>query len=170
MPNQLVQEMEVMKTSKSKWLLLLLVPIIVLLDQYSKIWVLETLQLGQTIKLIPGLNLTLAHNYGVAFGMFNDNVMASKVILLGVAVAITLLISVWFYKTPTTQKLEQVSLVFILGGALGNIIDRVSHGYVIDFIDVYVNGWHWWTFNIADSFITIGALLLLKTILFEKKQ
>lgn len=157
------------KATSLRWFIW--VPFLVLIDQLTKSWILKTLSIGETIPLMPGLRLTLAHNYGIAFGMFNnDNLLVTRFILLAIAIVITVFISVWLYKTPRTEKWVCSALVLILGGALGNIIDRFMHGHVIDFIDCYYKNWHWWTFNIADSFITVGAVLLLKTILFEEKD
>lgn len=169
MPDLLIEETISMKTDRSKWRWFAWIPVIVLLDQLSKWWIVSNLQLGDQIALFPGLNVTLAHNYGVAFGLFNDNIAAQKVVLLCVAILITAVISLWLYKTPAEQKAEGHALVFIMGGAIGNIIDRLYHGYVIDFVDFYVKSWHWWTFNIADSFITVGAAILLISIFFERK-
>lgn len=156
------------KLSSIKWFFA--VPFIVAADQLSKWWVLGQLTLGDHLAVFPGLNIARAHNYGVAFGMFNDHEGAFKVVLLMVALIVTACIAMWLVKTPGSDRKTCAGLVLILGGALGNIIDRLVHGYVVDFIDVYFKNWHFWTFNIADSAITLGAILLIISILFEKKS
>tara|TARA_R110002110_G_scaffold271566_1_gene486956 strand:- start:54532 stop:55071 length:540 start_codon:yes stop_codon:yes gene_type:complete len=148
-----------------KWL-----PLIVLLDQASKLLVMQNLKLGDAIDIIPGLRLVLLHNYGVAFGMFNENALVSRLILLAVAVGISLFIGIWLYRTTVQEKAQGIGLVFILGGALGNIIDRVVQGYVVDFIDFYFKSWHFPAFNIADSFITIGAFFIILSIFKDEQQ
>jgi len=146
-----------------KWL-----PLIVLLDQASKLLVVQNLKLGDAIAVFPGLKLVLAHNYGVAFGMFNENALVSRLILLAVAVGISLFIGIWLYRTSKQETAQGIGLVFILGGALGNIIDRVTQGYVVDFISCYVKHWHFPAFNVADSFITVGAFIIIISIFREE--
>ena len=170
MPEQSIQQTCMWREKSSSLLWFIGVPFIVLADQASKWWIIQNMRLGETIPLFPGVNFTLAHNYGVAFGMFNDNTAMSKFILLGFAMLITLFIGIWLYKTPRSQKLVCLALTFVLGGALGNILDRIQHGFVIDFNDCYYKNWHWWIFNLADAFITIGALFLIKSIIFDEKK
>lgn len=143
---------------------------IVLLDQLSKYLVVKNLKLGDIIDVFPSFCITLAHNYGVAFSIFHDDKGSATPFLLAFGVFITLIMSVWLYKTSRQEKWLVTGLVFIIGGAIGNLIDRSWHGYVIDFIDVYFKHHHWPTFNIADSFITIGAFLALAATWRDAKE
>lgn len=138
------------------WLWLALVVIIA--DQLSKQWIFNRLQLQEGIVLLPFLNLTHRHNTGAAFSILSGAHPAFFA-LLGVVVSIGILW--WLRRNPQGQSLFAVALTLILGGALGNVIDRVRHGFVVDFIDVHAFGWHWPAFNVADSAICIGAGLLL---------
>ncbi len=157
--------MNTSKISGLKWFLTL--PFLFLLDQLSKWWVLNNVAMGEFVQLIPGFNLTLAHNRGVAFSLFADKPHWGQVALIIFIILICAYLATWLAKTPMRDKWTGISLSLILGGALGNLCDRVWHGYVIDFVDFYVRSWHWYTFNLADAFITIGAIMMAKTILFS---
>lgn len=132
---------------------------VLLLDQATKQLALEQLTLHEPVALLPFLNLTLVFNKGAAFGFLSSasgwqNVFFIIVALVACGVILTLL-------RQTRERLFAVALVLVLGGAIGNLVDRLIYGYVIDFVDVYYQSWHWPAFNIADSAITIGALLLI---------
>lgn len=133
------------------------------LDQVTKAAVLDLIQPGEVHPVIPGLfNLTLAFNKGVAFGMFADLGDGLRQVMLGITAAVALAAVGWFFvRDYAGDLIGQGALVMILGGAIGNIIDRVRLGMVVDFLDVYVNEWHWPAFNIADSAICIGVVVLL---------
>jgi signal peptidase II len=141
----------------------LLVALLVLaLDQWTK-WLVEVHlpQLG-SVAVIPGfLNFTHVRNTGVAFGLFaahGGDVHALALSLVGaLALAVVL---IYFWRTPARDRLLLVALALVLGGAIGNLTDRVAGGAVTDFIDVYVGTYHWHTFNVADSAITIGLMLM----------
>lgn len=137
-----------------------------LLDQLSKWLVLENITWTKPITVMPGLQLIRAYNYGVAFSLLNQQIPWMQLGLLCFIVGICLFVAVWLVKTPLTDKWSGVALTMVLGGALGNLCDRLWHGYVVDFIDFYMGTWHWYTFNLADAFITLGAVMLIKTILF----
>lgn len=145
------------------------VPLVFLLDQASKIGIINTLSFGESIKVLPGIQFTLAHNYGIAFSLFNKGGSLTQLALMATIIVICAIMGVWLAKTPRSDKWSGIALVFIFGGALGNLCDRIWHGYVVDFIDFYVGTWHWYTFNLADVFVTLGAICMLKTILFEKE-
>ena len=147
---------------------LITILLIIIFDQVTKWWVSATLSLGQSIAIFPGLRIRLAHNYGIAFSFFADNEGKNNLMLILSAVVITVGIIVWLCRLSRAQRLLSVALACVVGGAVGNLIDRIWHGYVIDFIDVYVGSTHWPTFNIADSFITLGALFALIAIWREK--
>jgi signal peptidase II len=141
---------------------LLITTAVVILDQLSKGLIESYLPLHQTRTLIPGL-LNLAHvrNSGVAFGMFashGDRVGTMLLSALGlVALA---LVGLYFWRAAREERRLLLSLALILGGAVGNLIDRMASGSVTDFIDFYLGSYHWHTFNVADSAITIGIILM----------
>jgi signal peptidase II len=138
-----------------------------LLDQLSKYIAVETLTLGQTISVFPGFNFTLVHNYGSAFGFLNRGEGWNQVFLSGIAIVATILFIVWLWKIPKERSFEGLGIALLLSGAMGNLIDRLYYGYVIDFLDFYIADWHWYAFNLADSFICLGALLVMLQ-LFKK--
>lgn len=131
------------------------------LDQFSK-YLAETHLAFQTPQaLLPGLNLTLMYNTGAAFSFLSDAGGWQRWLFTGLAIAASAALVVWLHRLPATQRTLAIALAAILGGALGNVIDRIRLGHVIDFIDVYYRGWHWPAFNIADSAITLGVVVLI---------
>lgn len=131
--------------------------IITIIDQASKIVIDHFLYLGQSIKLAPFFNLTLVYNHGAAFGFLAEQGGWQRWFFLVLAVAVTIFIFTWLRRLSDQEKLTALALSLILGGALGNIIDRAVYGFVIDFLDFYLADYHWPAFNIADSAIVIGA-------------
>ncbi len=131
------------------------------LDQWSKQTVIENMNLFQSIQVIPFFNFTYVHNYGAAFSFLNDAGGWQRWFFTAIAVVVSLVILWWLKQSPKSQKMLPIAFAFILGGALGNVYDRLVYGYVIDFLDFYVNNWHFPAFNIADSAIFIGAALLI---------
>jgi len=118
----------------------------------------------RVIEIAPFLNFRLGYNTGVSFGMFQDIFSAYPLVLAGLSMAIVIGILVWAVRT--TKLTETFALGLVAGGAIGNIVDRVLHGAVTDFLDIYVGAWHWPTFNLADVMIISGVgLLLLSSIL-----
>ncbi|MGZ8225242.1 MAG: signal peptidase II [Methylococcaceae bacterium] len=142
-----------------KWLWLSLLAVI--LDQASKIIIDNSMQLYQSIPVIPFFNLTYVHNTGAAFSFLSDAGGWQRWAFAGLASIISVMIGVWLTRLQKHETLLAVALSLVLGGAIGNLIDRVAYGYVIDFLDVYVGNWHWPAFNIADSAITLGVGLML---------
>jgi signal peptidase II len=142
-----------------KWLWLS--SLMIVLDQASKWWMVSWLSLYETVAVVPYFNLTMAHNYGAAFSFLADAGGWQKWFFIVLASVVSLVLIVWIAKLKPTAKLEAISLSLILGGAIGNVIDRIYYGYVIDFLDVYYGSFHWPAFNIADSAICIGAVLLI---------
>ncbi len=142
------------------------VPILFILDQVSKWWVLTHVSFGEKLAIMPSLNVTMAHNRGIAFSLFSQRAVIGQIVLISFIILICACVAVWLAKTPLKDKWSGISLSLILGGALGNLCDRLWHGYVIDFIDFYINTLHWYTFNLADCFITVGAIMSIKTVLF----
>jgi len=135
--------------------------IIIALDQGSKIYIERLLVPGESMKLLPFLNATLTYNKGAAFSFLADAGGYQHYIFGGIAVVISLLIMYWLRTLPPRAVLSRISLSLILGGAMGNLLDRIIRGQVVDFIDFYIGNWHFANFNIADSAITIGALMLI---------
>jgi signal peptidase II len=141
---------------------------VMLFDQVTKQLVVRNLEWFDSIPVMPHLNLVYLRNTGAAFSMLADAPPAFFV-LLGVAVSVGILI--WLRRHPQGERLVAVGLSLILGGALGNVIDRVTRGYVVDFVDFYWGGWHFAAFNLADTAITIGAgLLILDSILQWRRE
>lgn len=145
-------------------------PVLFLLDQISKWAVLRWLPLDQPFSVMPGVQFIFSRNYGVAFSLLEKQAAFQQTALISIIVIICIFFAIWLAKTSLSEKKTGVALVLILGGALGNLSDRIRHGYVIDFIDFHIGGWHWYTFNLADTFITIGALMMLYSTLFTKEE
>lgn len=143
-----------------------------LLDQATKFAIVRFVPLLTSVKIIPGfLNITHIHNRGAIFGFFSKAESRVVYLLLTLASLAALgLVIYYFFKTPREEKLTKISLALIMAGALGNLIDRISKGYVVDFLDFYIQRWHWPFFNIADSCITVGAFLLLFSFLRRRPQ
>ncbi len=146
------------------WLLVSVV--IVVLDLWTKSIATQNLTLYRPVELTSWLNMTLAHNYGAAFSFLSDAGGWQRWLLTGLATVVTGVLVIWLTRLPASDKLTAAALALIIGGALGNVIDRTRHGYVVDFIDVYYRDWHWPAFNLADSAITCGVILLLLDGLF----
>lgn len=142
-----------------KWLNLS--ALVIVFDQLSK-WLMSSwLDLHETIAIVPYFNLTLAHNYGAAFSFLASAGGWQRWFFTLLAIVVSLVLIIWMKRLKANARLEAISLALILGGAVGNVIDRLIHGYVIDFLDVYVGTYHWPAFNIADSAICVGAVLLI---------
>jgi len=147
------------KQSGLRWLWLSLLAIG--LDQVTKLLVIAEMRLYESIPVIPFFNITRVHNEGAAFSFLADAGGWQRWFFTIIAIAISSLIFFWLTKTRREQILLPMAFCLILGGAIGNLIDRVAYGYVVDFLDVYYKGYHWPAFNIADSAIFLGAVLLL---------
>ncbi|MFQ5527911.1 MAG: signal peptidase II [Thermoanaerobaculia bacterium] len=147
----------------SKRAFLLLSLAVLTADQWSKWWVEANLALGRPMEIIPGfLNFTHVENPGVAFGLFagHDGTLGT-ILLIGLGVAALAIVGYYYFRIEADQKLVIAALALVLGGAVGNLTDRLLSGSVTDFIDAYLGTYHWHTFNVADSAITIGVLLIL---------
>ena len=141
------------------WLLFSVV--IVVLDLWTKDIATQSLSLYRPEALTSWLNMTLAHNYGAAFSFLSDAGGWQRWLFTGLASVVTVVLIVWLFRLQPREKVTAAALGLIIGGAVGNLIDRVNHGYVVDFIDVYYGDWHWPAFNLADSAITCGVILLV---------
>ena len=151
----------------SRRLELILVVSIVVLDQVTKELVRRALELHGTIDVIPGfLSLTRVHNTGAAFGMFNAMDFPYKTLVLTLVATLALAGVAWYAATvPAADRLARLGVASILGGAIGNLIDRATAGYVLDYVDAYYNGWHFWAFNVADAAISIGVVSMILDLL-----
>ena len=150
--------------------LLLPITVIVALDQYSKVAVFDWLNLrgAQEVALLPWLNFVRVWNYGVSFGLFQSP-EAGKWLFSMIALGMSVGLLVWWLRTEDTAS--RFALAMIIGGAAGNVLDRLQYGAVADFIDIHWQGWHWPAFNIADSAIVLGVgLLLIQEIRINQKK
>lgn len=142
-----------------KWLWLSVV--IIVSDQISKYWASASLNLHEPVNVLPFFNFTLMHNQGAAFSFLSQAGGWQRWFFTIIALVVTAVIVHWIRRLSPSETWMAVALSLIAGGALGNVWDRIQFGYVVDFIDVYYNTWHWPAFNIADSAITVGAVMLI---------
>jgi len=159
---------EAFKNTGLKYLSLAL--LFVVLDQATKIWILNTLELYQDINVLPIFDITHVHNYGAAFSFLSDAGGWQRYFFTIIAVVVSVLLTLWMYQTPLKQKMLLTSYALILGGAIGNVMDRINYGYVVDFIHFYYQGWSFPAFNVADIAISCGAFLLILDAIFEHKN
>ena len=133
--------------------------LIVVLDQLTKFIVHSTMNLYDSIQVVPYLlNFTYIRNEGIAFGIYFEG---AETIFIVLPILITIYLFYLLKSEEFQDKFSQIALFLIIAGAVGNIIDRIFRGYVVDFIDFHLNGMHWYVFNIADSSVTIGLIFLL---------
>lgn len=149
-----------------KWLVLIIC--IIGLDQLTKHLITHSFNLWDTVTIIPGFfDFTLRHNTGAAYNILANASGWQRWFLIGVALVVCGVIVAWLYKLSAKEKLEGFALALILSGAIGNLIDRIQYGYVIDFILVHYHAHEFPAFNVADSAISIGVVLLIPA-LFKK--
>ena len=142
--------------------------IVIVLDQYTKGLASAGLDYGQPVRVFSWFNLTLQHNPGAAFSFLSDAGGWQRYFFSAAAAIISAVLAVWVWVMPRGQRLLALSLGLIIGGALGNLWDRVVFGYVVDFISVHYQHYYFPAFNIADSAITIGVALFLLDSFFKK--
>ncbi|HYG87737.1 MAG TPA: signal peptidase II [Azospirillum sp.] len=134
--------------------------VVIVLDQVSKWWILEhVMQPPRVIEVTPFFNLVLAWNQGVSFGMFSHEAAVMPYVLSAVALVIVGALLAWL--RGAERPLVALSIGMVIGGAIGNIIDRLRFGAVADFLDFHAFGWHFWAFNVADTGISVGVALLV---------
>lgn len=148
------------------WLSLLVIG----LDLLSKYIVSSTMVLGQSIAVLPVFNWTLAHNYGAAFSFLHDAGGWQRWFFAGIAVVVSGGLALWLKSLPSNARFLAVALALVLGGAIGNLYDRILLGYVVDFIHVHYGAWNFPAFNLADSAITTGAIMLVIDSLFLEQK
>lgn len=161
------------KKPKGSGALIWVIPaaVIVVLDQITKLWITKTMELYETIELLPFFNLRLMHNPGAAFSFLSDAGGWQRWLFITLAGLVSAGIVAWLLYLPRRGEARLAAgLSLILGGAVGNLIDRIVYGYVVDFIDLYYADWHWPAFNLADAAITVGAgLVILDSILSPRR-
>lgn len=141
--------------------------LVIAVDQIAKQLVVKHLQWFEVQPLMPHLNFVHMKNTGAAFSMFNT---APVWVFAALGVAVSIAIIVWMRRNPSGQTLVATALALILGGALGNVIDRVTRGSVVDFVDFYVGNWHFAAFNVADMAITAGAGLMILDMFLDMRR
>lgn len=135
--------------------------LIIVLDQITKTIADRNLDLRVPVEVFPGLNMTLCYNKGAAFSFLSNAGGWQRWFFMAISLVVSIALVYWLRDVDKNRKALTWGLTLILGGAVGNLIDRSMYGYVIDFIDVYYEYWHWPAFNIADSAISVGASLLI---------
>jgi signal peptidase II len=150
-------------TALRRPLLVWVVLLVVVLDQAVKAIVRPMLELHESLSVIPGFfSLTRVHNTGAAFGLMNGLDFPFKAAILALLQTAALVgLTVYVAMLAPEQRLTRLGLSFVIGGAIGNLIDRILFGYVLDFFDFYQGGWHFWAFNVADAAINIGVALMI---------
>jgi len=150
------------------WIALL----VVFADQVTKALVRSSFQLHESVTVIPGFfDLTRVHNTGAAFGFLDPIDFPYKPVVLAL-VAVAALVGLTFYSATLEpeQRLTRTGLAFVIGGAAGNLIDRVTAGYVLDFVDLYRGDWHFWAFNVADAAINVGVAFMILDLLLPARM
>jgi len=142
--------------------------IVILFDQFSKYWISTHFSLHNYKSLTSWLGITLLHNTGAAFSFLSQANGWQRWVFVVIAVLVSLVLLMWIKRAPSSAIVKPMAAALILGGALGNLIDRMIHGYVIDFVLVHYKNWYFPAFNLADAAITIGAALLIIKAIFSK--
>lgn len=148
-----------MQKANLKWLWLTL--LVIFLDQASKQAALQWLVFAQPRPVLPGFNLTLVYNTGAAFSFLRDAGGWQRYFFIILTIGVSIALLLWLARLPPRRAWLAAALALVLGGAAGNLWDRLQHGYVIDFIQLYWDRWSWPVFNVADSAITVGAAMLV---------
>lgn len=162
-----------MKGNTSRYVLLGLVSLsIIVIDQVTKVYIMQTMRLHESVVIIPNLfSITYIRNPGAAFGILSTSSGSFRFIFFGLTSLFALgLLGTILVRMPKDDWMGQISVVAILGGAIGNLLDRLRYGEVIDFLDFYINTYHWPAFNVADSAITVGVIFLVLHFTFEKQK
>ncbi|MBN9231876.1 MAG: signal peptidase II [Legionella sp. 40-6] len=153
-----------------KWHWFALSLLLVFVDQLTKYWAGLYLIPYKPMPIVPCLNFTLAFNTGAAFSFLSGAGGWHRWFFASFSVLMSIVLMIWLYRTPAQSKLLCAAISFVLGGAVGNLIDRAFYGYVVDFIDVYYQHHHFATFNIADAAISIGAALFILELFMSQKD
>ncbi|QCI17555.1 signal peptidase II [Buchnera aphidicola (Acyrthosiphon lactucae)] len=149
------------KKSKN-WIYIIIIIFVLFLDRFSKYWIIKNTKIYEIKKIFPILNIFHIHNYGAAFSFLSDQKGWQIWFLLIISIFTILVIIRIIIKSRKKEIKKITAYSFILGGAIGNLIDRMTYGCVIDFIDVHIDDWHFATFNIADFSIFLGIIILIR--------
>lgn len=149
----------------SSWVFLSL--LIIVVDQLSKYVVAHHIAATQTVKVCAFLNFILRYNAGAAFSFLGAASGWQVYLLSGISITVSVVLIIWLSRLPRSEWLTALPISLVIGGALGNLIDRIHYGYVIDFIDFHIKTWHYATFNVADSAVCVGATWLILRLLYE---
>lgn len=147
---------------------LLAAVLVIVLDQLAKAAMLDLLVEREVVTVTPFLNLVLVWNTGVSFGLLANDAALTRWLLIGVSLIVSAALAVWLWRAG--DRRVAVALGLIIGGALGNVIDRLLHRAVVDFLDFHLAGWHWPAFNLADGAITLGVAGLVLVTLLERPR
>jgi signal peptidase II len=152
------------------WLGLGVALVVAIADQLTKLWVLDFFASRPMpiVEVAPFFNLVLTGNRGMSFGLFNDNAAANALIFTGLAAVIVVGLLVWLWQSRTLAL--RIGLGLIIGGAIGNVVDRLLRGAVVDFLDFHLGTWHWFAFNLADAAICVGVAVLLIDSLLGRRE
>jgi signal peptidase II len=164
--------MSVLRKIKEEKLYYFIIIVIFITDYFTKLWITKKIPPYQTKEVIKGFfNLTHIHNRGAVFGFLGNSQNPYIFLLLTIlSFGALIFIIYYFLKIPITEKYLKLSFSLILGGAFGNLTDRLLQGYVIDFLDFYIKKYHWPAFNVADASITIGAIVLIFILIFRRTK
>jgi len=159
-----------LKQSGVRWLWLAL--LVFVADIGIKLVVMNSMGFGweNRIEVLPFFNLLYVHNYGAAFSFLSDQAGWQRWLFTGIAFAVVGLLALWMRRLPASDKWNNVAYALIIGGAVGNVFDRVVHGFVVDYLDFFWGTYHWPAFNLADSAICIGAVMIIADGFRPKKQ
>lgn len=159
-----------LKVFRQAWVWYAIALVVVVLDQLTKIWASAHLTYGEPVRFTSFFNFTLLYNHGAAFSFLAAQGGWQRWFFTVLAIVVSVFLIVWIARSASSNKREAFALAFILGGALGNLYDRIHFGYVIDFIVVHYQEHFWPAFNLADSAITLGALVLIADMLLKKEK
>ena len=140
---------------------------VLVLDQVTKLWIESSFTLHERVPVINGFfDLMLAYNKGAAFSFLADQDGWQRWFFTVLSVVISIVLLVWLRRLPSSHRWTAFAIALVIGGAIGNLIDRIAYGHVVDFLLVYIDPWYWPAFNVADSAISIGVVILIITELF----
>ena len=152
------------------WRWLWLSALVIALDQLTKQWIEGSFVMYETYPVTGFFNLTLVYNTGAAFSFLSDAGGWQRWFFMALAFGISSYLVYWLMQLKKSQVVLPLAIALLIGGAIGNAIDRAIHGHVVDFLDFYIQNWHWPAFNLADSAITLGVILFLWDSFFSKKE
>ncbi len=155
---------------RALWMGLAVAVLVLILDQVTKLVAEAWLDPYRPVGVMPLLNMTLSYNTGAAFSFLHDQPGWQRWFFSALALGVSVVLVIWLSRLGRHFGLQALGVALVLGGAVGNLIDRLAYGHVIDFIDVYYGSWHWPAFNIADSGITVGAVMLIVDAVFAGER